>query len=774
MSGSEPVQHIEVDYDFCSRTFGIYPCGGSLDARQSRTNLALWSEQIDNAYFTKLQISVGVDATVAPDGLTTAELITDTAVSSIHRISRSFTYTAGQPYTFSMFFKAGTLSNVVMVFPTAPFTTAVRAQFDLAAGAVVGTPTGTPSGYGIQSVGGGWYRCWISKTATAGGAGAIEARLNAGGTDTYTGTLQNLSYWGVQVEIGATMSGYKPTTSATVSASHGGATEKCFNTTETCAFRTALDLEPLTLRFIEPRANLPKGSTWFPCLESVSGSSSTVNLAGANPDLAPLGKRATVSASGFDFPYHDRLVDKYAAERVTGAAQADGIGYKPEDYGTFWTKTRARWPFYAGRPIRRCTGHLVGSTLVSDTVRHFIITDMSLANGSWKVEGKDILDLADDKRVQAPIAVNGVLVAAMTTSDMSLTLSPAGIGDLQYPASGFGTIGSELVQYTRTADAVTILARAVSGTVLATHSIGDSFQPSFSPRRARLDDVIYDLLVNYAKINAAFIDFPAWQAEVGRWGSTVSITADITKPEGVAKLIGELAILGVSIWWDDVNQLIGLKMNRPPDLDVVKSISDRNTLIDLEIEDRDEDRINVVQFFSVISDPTKSATDANNYARQRYIVDVGAVSADEFNDTRVKEIYCRWMNHGDDAAVGILGRRYLQSFVRAPQRLKMLVDVKDDMALADVGTINTRDIRSATGRDMQQFIQIIGRDEKIAGHRVQLTGQAYSFAGKRYAYITDNARPVYTASSDAQKARGAYFAGADGKMSDGTDGYRFI
>ena len=169
-----------------------------------------------------------------------------------------------------------------------------------------------------------------------------------------------------------------------------------------------------------------------------------------------------------------------------------------------------------------------------------------------------------------------------------------------------------------------------------------------------------------------------------------------------------------------------------------------------------------------------SATDDSNYARGRYIVDAGAVGPQEFNDTRVKDIFCRWLNHGDDAAVAILGRRFLQTFVRAPQRYKMLVDANDDMGLTDVAVFQTRDIRSATGRTMERFVQIVGREDKVAGHRLQLTAQAYNFGGKRYAYITEDTRPSFTASSPAQKARGAYIAGNDGKMSDGTDGYRMI
>lgn len=116
----------------------------------------------------------------------------------------------------------------------------------------------------------------------------------------------------------------------------------------------------------------------------------------------------------------------------------------------------------------------------------------------------------------------------------------------------------------------------------------------------RLDDAVRILLVDYTKIDPAFIPWAEWQAEVTRWAPTLRLTVDICKPEGVAKLIGELAILGVSIWWDDRAQKIGLKLNRPPDLDVVKPLSDRNNLLSLEIEDRDEDRLTRVQFFTVV------------------------------------------------------------------------------------------------------------------------------------------------------------------------------
>lgn len=549
---------------------------------------------------------------------------------------------------------------------------------------------------------------------------------------------------------------------------------KCFNTTSTCAARAALNLGTLTLRFIEARDGLPKDMICFPCLESVSGSSSTVNIAGADPDLEPLGKRATISARLVDFPYHDRYTDKYAEERVSGAAQFDGVGYRPYDHGTFFTRLRARWPFYAGRPIRHCQGYLSGGEITGTVTRHFIITDMAVGlDGSVTIEGKDVLDLADDKRVQAPKAVNGRLAEDIDEDATALTLAPEGIGDLEYPASGWATIGSEMVRFTRTGDTMS-LQRGVRGTPRATHSEGDSVQPSFSVRMERIDNVIRKLLIDHAGINPAFIPWAQWQAEVSRWAPTLRLSADICKPEGVAKLIGELAVLGVSIWWDDRAQQIGLKMNRPPDLDVVKPLSDRDNLISLEIKDRDEDRLTTVQFFTVVLDPTKSATDGSNYARQRYIVDVGAISPQEYGDSRVKEIHCRWLDHGDDASVMILGRRFLQRFVRPPVRYVMEVDASDDMALTDVATLTSRDISAPDGRSYEQLVQITARADKVSGHRVELKAQAFRFDG-RYAYLTENSRPSYLASTPAQRARGAYFCNDSTlRMSNGDEAYRFI
>ena len=141
-----------------------------------------------------------------------------------------------------------------------------------------------------------------------------------------------------------------------------GVTRKCFNTFNTCRKPTDYSHMPVyrTMRYCQPRSNMPKGATFFPLLVGdPSEHSATVNIAGSDGDLSAFGRRATISARFIDAPDHDRYFDKYQAERVSGAAQLDGIGYPPVERGTHFAKLKSRWPFYAGRPMRRHDGYIV-------------------------------------------------------------------------------------------------------------------------------------------------------------------------------------------------------------------------------------------------------------------------------------------------------------------------------------------------------------------------------------------------------------------------------
>ena len=554
---------------------------------------------------------------------------------------------------------------------------------------------------------------------------------------------------------------------------------KCFNTYATCQFKSAFTKTTKTLTFINNRANIPIGLQAYPVLldRGVSAFSSTVNIAGSDPRMSAFGRSATVTVNLQDFVDSDSTFDKYFTQRINGMAQADNVGYNPKDYGTFFTRLKARWPYYAGRPMRVVDGFVDGGVLTIDQTRHFIITNIAGpdSNGKVTIEGKDVLALADDKKALAPKPSRGKLGADIDLVATTFNLTPSGIGT-EYPASGYATIGSEVVSYTRSTDTITLTGRGLKGTVASTHSLGDSFQEAINLESARIDDTIYDLLVTYAKVDPSFCPKTTeWEPEITRWMSSVLLDTVITKPTGVSQLLGELADLGISIWWDDVNQKIKILANHPVGSASITDISDRNNIKKIEQEDQDEDRITQVHFYTKQSDPTKDYKDKSNYDQIQVIVDTTAEGVNAYNDTKVREVFCRWLNNGADAVVRVQALRLLQRFNTPPVHYTITLDTQDrDLGLTDVLRLDSRVSTDEAGFPVQKLLQVFRKEETRFGHELKVSAQAFIYEG-RYGYIMPNGSPVYGSATETQKATGAFFvSGSTLVFPDGTGPYVFI
>lgn len=552
---------------------------------------------------------------------------------------------------------------------------------------------------------------------------------------------------------------------------------KCFNTFGTCRAKAAFASAPYTLRFCENRPNLPKGEVYFPFLERVSQITATVNIAGSDDDMSPLGRRATVKVSFRDARHNDLGLDPYRAERISGAAQWGGVGYNPEPRGTFFGKLRARWPHYTGRPLRILEGYLDGGVFTLEQTRHYVLTDWigPDEDGVVQLEGKDPMSALADDRALFPPPSNGVLSANMAAGvGVVATLLPAGIGNLEYPAAGRAKIGSEILAYTRAGDVITTTARGLAGTSDATHSTGDTVQHVEFVNGERIDD--FAERVALTRLPAALVPKATkWAPEVSRWMPAVKLTTHLATPTGIAELLGSLAVLGVSIFWDDVAQEMALKPNRPPDGDTVYKLTERDHLKAVSTEDRNADRLTEINFWTVQIDPTKSAKDTGNYRRVSVFPDLEAMDSRAFGDTRIRNVLCRWFDEGADTVVSGLGRRLLGRFKTAPRHLTVRVDPKDrTIPLAAVVEVTSRQFQDDTGNSLPNLMQVISREPTGAGGEVEYVLQAYQFAG-RYAYATENTRPVYLASSAAQRARGFYACDpVTLKMSNGEEPYRAI
>lgn len=551
---------------------------------------------------------------------------------------------------------------------------------------------------------------------------------------------------------------------------------KCFNMYRHCQDQANFVHEVKTVRFCEGVSGIPVGQHFFPCLERVSKQSSSVNIGGMDPKLSAFGRRAKLEFTCHDFPDHDRFLDKYQAERISGAAQASAIGYNPEDVGTFFGKLKQRWPYYSGRPVRLVEAYLDGGVITVVKTRHFILQNFKRdRNDRVTFTAYDPLDLANNKRAVAPKPVNGVLADDLTIGASTATLSPAGIGDSDYPASGFVLIGSEYIEFMRVADDLTFINRAVSGTTESSHSAGDSVQVGLSYRNARLDTVINDLMVNFADLDPAFIPTATWAAEVTRWAPNVVITTDIVKPTGVSKLIGEIAQLGCSIWWNETAQEVGLKTVRPPDDDPVWELTDDNGIKRIEIDDRDDDRLTEVYFNSVLRDPTLSEKEPRNFERGRYVFDLNSKAANAFGDTRIKEINCRMLNQGSDDLVGQISRDIINRHKLSPVRYWVWLDAKDrDIELTDILLVSTDAIQTPEGTNIPTFMQVLKEEGTEPGHEFRLLCQAYTYDDRFGLIAPDSVTNTYDVATDEEKETYGFIAPDMGNFPDGSQPFVII
>lgn len=566
--------------------------------------------------------------------------------------------------------------------------------------------------------------------------------------------------------------GNSPCTASFIS---GVCERKCFNTNPTCYDRENFSKTTITYKFCQPRANLPKGETIFPCVTSVSESTTTANIAGMDDTLNALGKIGTIEIEFADFSYHDRFPDKYWEERISGAAQLSGVGYDPETQGTFWGRTLARNKNYANRPLRKKTWRINedGSTTLLNT-ELFIITNfekMGYGQGV-RVKAKDVTYLLSDDNSKAPIAIGGQLATDINANvGQSFDFLEIGAGD-DYPTEGYGYIGSELVYYTRSGDTVTLTERGVSGTEASSHSAEDTFNPSFSVRDAKIYDVVYSLFVDYAGVDAAYIPYSDWQDEVDRWAGGVLLNADIMTPTGVSKLVGELMVLGVTVWWDRSAQEFKLKMNRPLDNDPLKVIDDNAAIISISHDDDDDGRINEVYFYHDQIDAS-AGTDEDNFINTRRYDNLDSKQPNSYGDTKIKSIVCRWLNGGNTSIARIISKRILRRFEDAPRTYSVTADYSYDGSIGDVFQINSDAVQNDDGSNAVELTQVVSRKEVDPGHKVELMLQRFEFDG-RFAYFTENTRPLYTASTQAQKDRGAYFVDETTlKFGDTTGPFKF-
>ena len=205
---------------FASSEKGVWydPSDINLDWRR---NLLTRTQEFDNAAWTKYQSTITANATTAPDGTTTADLLAEDLNTDNHNVNgTNISVTAGAGYRASIYAKQAPSSTRHIQLRVAGQGTGIAwATFNLVTGAVGASGGSKLSSASIQDVGNGWFRCLLigDLYATSNSTSGISAVLTQNATDTeipsYTGDGTSGVYiWGAQLEEGSTATAYQPIT----------------------------------------------------------------------------------------------------------------------------------------------------------------------------------------------------------------------------------------------------------------------------------------------------------------------------------------------------------------------------------------------------------------------------------------------------------------------------------------------------------------------------------------------------------------------------------
>jgi len=478
--------------------------------------------------------------------------------------------------------------------------------------------------------------------------------------------------------------------------------QKCFNSRATCQDLPNILEANESVRLAKPSSIKPDDINSTPYIENIESISYT-------PPVLDLGRsigvRASLSVSFKDHrsPDSDATGDPYLGDR----------NYDPYTLGTYFGKLKARHPFLRGQSIYWVQG-TDGQEFETMERRHFIVEETTGPNssGTYSITAKDALKLTQGDRALAPKASQGYLVNQITAAQsapFTVVLSPFGIGNIDYPASGTAAIGGkEIVTFTRSGDSLTITARAQSNTEAAAHEPEDRVQLCLKYSSQTAPTILNSLLTNYTDIPSSYIPLADWVVEsniyLGKSYSTV-----IAEPTPINSLINEiLEQTGSNMWWDSSASLIRWSVLSKPDSSAFEFNESNYLQGSFNIADQLSKRVSrVIVNYGQIN-PLLNLTDERNYSSSLLNIDLESEAF--FNNTPAyKNIYSRWIDGDLRDSATFVANLILQRYSTPPRKLGFKI-LRDSISLMPElsGSYNLKNlyVQDFTGAQQSLPVQV--------------------------------------------------------------------
>jgi hypothetical protein len=205
-----------------------------------RTNLALYSEQFDNAAWGNAGTTPTANQAVSPDGYSNADLVVNSASSNY--LFQGIAGSISGTFTTSIFAKKGTESSFAFGLVSAALGSGMGVKFNFDT-QTFSTPTNyanfTSISASYQSYGNGWYRLNLTGTTATSTAYffVLGSLLESFAVNAYV--------YGAQLEVGAYATSYIPTLGASVTRVAETISKTLVNSNSNFSFFLELDEAPL-------------------------------------------------------------------------------------------------------------------------------------------------------------------------------------------------------------------------------------------------------------------------------------------------------------------------------------------------------------------------------------------------------------------------------------------------------------------------------------------------------------------------------------------------
>ena len=196
---------------------------GLLMEPQGANQIKRSQEINDNAagyWVTRTNVTVTADAGVAPDGTTTADLVTETTGTGLHKVIETITYNTTTMHTASVYAKlnAGTrFANFGIFDSTSADSLEINCNLTTGEWEMDISGSATFETGGCQPVGNGWYRLFLTGNLSLTGTKmALGLTPDLSGNTSTGSTSNSILFWGAQLENNHVPSSYIPTTTTAV------------------------------------------------------------------------------------------------------------------------------------------------------------------------------------------------------------------------------------------------------------------------------------------------------------------------------------------------------------------------------------------------------------------------------------------------------------------------------------------------------------------------------------------------------------------------------